>query len=142
MLYFDLYSTLGFLFVNTGFQAKQNLTVIFQKEGFSTTIDQFVVMSALFGTHGITQKQICDKCGKNRSNLTRLLRRMENTGLITRQKGYDGRSRYVYLSEEGRELFISLAPIAVKYMAQVLGDLSDDEKDLLTKLVFRIREKL
>ena len=137
-----MHSTLGFLFVNTAFQAKQNLTALFQKEGFDTTIDQFVVMGALIGKDGITQKHICQICCKNESNLARILKGMEDKGLIRRQKGRDGRSRNVYLSEDGQALFIVLAPIAEKYMTYVLSDLSDDERSILAKLVLRIREKL
>jgi len=137
-----LHSTLGFLFVNTAFQAKQNLTALFQKEGFDTTIDQFVVMGALIGKDGITQKDICQICCKNESNLTRILKGMENKGLINRKKGVDARSRNVYLSGKGQALFISLAPIAEKYMAQVLNDLSDEERNMLAKLVLHIRENI
>ena len=71
---FDLYSSLGFLLVNTSFQVKQNLTAIFQREGFDATVDQFRVMGALFGKDGMTQKQICEISCKNDSNLTRIFR--------------------------------------------------------------------
>ena len=139
---FDLHSSLGFLFVNTAFQAKQNLTALFQKEGFDATIDQFVVMGALMGKDGISQKHIAQICCKNESNLARILKGMESRGLIYRQKGKDARSRNVYLSGKGQILYASLAPIAERYMAQVLGDLSIEEKQMLAKLVLHIREKL
>ena len=140
--HFDLHSSLGFLFVNTAFQAKQNLTALFQKEGFDTTIDQFVVMSALIGKKGITQKQIAQICCKNESNLARILKGMEAKGLIFRQIGKDARSRNVCLSAEGQALYIALAPIAEGYMAQVLGGLLPEERAVLAALVLRIREKL
>ena len=139
---FDLHSSLGFLFVNTAFQAKQNLTALFQKEGFDTTIDQFAVMGALLGKDGITQKHIAQICCKNESNLARILKGMESRGLIYRQKGMDARSRNVYLSNKGMILYASLAPIAQKYMTQVLGDLSMEERQILVKLVLHIRGKL
>ena len=139
---FDLHSSLGFLLVNTAFQAKQNLTKLFQQEGFDTTIDQFVVMGALIGKNGITQKQICQICCKNDSNLARILNGMENKNLIYRQKGEDARSRNVFLSEKGQALYIALAPIAKRYMNQVLGDLSDEERSFLAKMLLHIREKL
>ena len=139
---FDLHSSLGFLLVNTAFQAKQNLTAMFQKEGFSATIDQFVVLGALVGKNGITQKQICQICCKNDSNLTRILKGMEAKGLIYRQKGKDARSRNVYISDQGQSLYIALAPIAQGYMNQVLGDLQEVERGLLVKILLNIREKL
>ena len=139
---FDLHSSLGFLLVNTAFQAKQNLTKLFQQEGFDTTIDQFVVMGALIGKNGITQKQICQICCKNDSNLARILNGMENKNLIYRQKGEDARSRNVFLSDKGQALYIALTPIAERYMNQVLGDLSNEERGILVKILLHIREKL
>ena len=139
---FDLHSSLGFLLVNTAFQAKQNLTKLFQQEGFDTTIDQFVVMGALIGKNGITQKQICQICCKNDSNLARILNGMENKNVISRQKGEDARSRNVFLSDKGQALYIALAPIAERYMNQVLGDLSNEERGMLVKILIHIREKL
>ncbi|MCL2377567.1 MAG: hypothetical protein FWC77_00415 [Defluviitaleaceae bacterium] len=99
-------------------------------------------MGALIGKDGITQKDICQLCCKNDSNLTRILKGMENKGLIIRKKGKDARSRNVFLSGDGQALFILLAPIAETYMAQVLGDLSDEERNMLAKLVHNVREKL
>jgi len=130
------------LFVNTAFKAKQNLTTLFQKEGFDTTTEQFAVMGALIGKDGITQKELCQISHKNESNLTRILKGMEGKGLIYRQTGKDARSRNVYLSDKGQTLFISLAPIAESYMSEVLGGLSEQEKATLAKLVLHIRNNL
>ncbi|MCL2621231.1 MAG: MarR family transcriptional regulator [Defluviitaleaceae bacterium] len=130
------------MFVNTAFKAKQNLTTLFQKEGFDTTTEQFAVMGALIGKDGITQKELCQISHKNESNLTRILKGMEGKGLIYRQTGKDARSRNVYLSDKGQTLFISLAPIAESYMSEVLGGLSEQEKATLAKLVLHIRNNL
>jgi len=99
-------------------------------------------MGALVGKGGITQKHICQICCKNESNLARILKGMESKGLINRQKGKDARSRNVCLSGKGEMLFIELAPIAEKYMTQVLGGLLDEERNMLAKLILRIREEL
>ena len=139
---FDLHSSLGFLLINTAFQAKQNLTKQFQQEGFDTTIDQFVVMGALIGKNGITQKQICQICCKNDSNLARILNGMESKELIHRQKGEDARSRNVFLTDKGQALYVALLPMAEQYMNQVLGDIQKEDREALAKVLLQIREKL
>jgi len=128
--------------VNTAFKAKQNLTALFQKEGFDTTTEQFAVMGALIRKDGATQKELCQISHKNESNLTRILKGMESKGLIYRKTGLDARSRNVYLTDKGRILFISLAPIAESYMTEVLGGLSGQEKAMLSKLLLHIRNNL
>lgn len=142
MSVFDLYSSLGFLLVNTAFQAKQNLTALFQREGYETTVDQFTVMGVLMGRDGITQKQICEMSCKNDSNLTRILSGMESKGLIYRQKGQDARSRNVYLSEQGQALYVSLAPIAETYMKQVFNGITQYEEQTLVSILHHIRSNL
>lgn len=142
MKLFDLYSSLGFLLVNTSFQAKQNLTSLFQKKGFDATVDQFTVMGALIGEKGMAQRQLCEKSCKNDSNLTRILSGMENKGLIYRQKGQDARSRNVYLSDKGQTLYTSLAPIAETYMRQVFIGLTDDDEKTLKRILLHIRNNL
>jgi DNA-binding MarR family transcriptional regulator len=128
--------------VNTSFQAKQNLTSAFQKAGFDTTVDQFTVMGAIIGEKEITQRQICEKSCKNDANLTRILKGMESKGLVFRQKGKDARSRNVYLSDEGKQLFASLVPIAEEYMHRVFTGLSEEEEKLLEQMLLKVREKL
>jgi DNA-binding MarR family transcriptional regulator len=139
---FDLFSSLGFLLVNTAFQAKQNLTAMFQQEGLNATADQFTVLGALFGKEGISQKEICQLTCKNDSNLTRILAGMESKDLITRVKGRDARSRYVALSDKGQKLYMSLAPVAGKYMNQVFDNLTADEQKNLRSVLMKIRENL
>lgn len=139
---FDLYASLGFLFVNTAFQAKQNLTAQFQKEGFDATSDQFTVMAALFGKEGINQKEIATISWKTDSNLTRILRGMENKGLVFREKGTDARSRNVFLSDKGQGLYLALTQIAGKYMNQVFRDLSSDDQKTLQEILLNIRKHI
>jgi len=139
---FDLGASLGFLFVNTSFQAKQNLTALFKHSGFDATADQFAVIGVLAMENGITQRQLCEKSCKNDSNLTRILNGMERKGLILRQKGRDARSRHVHLSAAGKALYLSLAPIAEGYMRRVFAGLSDEERAGLEKVLLHIRGNL
>lgn len=139
---FDLYSSIGFVLVNTSFRAKQGLTALFQKNDFDSTVDQFVILSALLHENGITQTQLCEKTCKNTSNLTRIISGMEEKELVTREKGNDGRSRVVYISSKGTALYESLAPFADMYMNQIFSEFSDDEKELLRDMLNRIKKHL
>lgn len=139
---FDLYSSIGFVLVNTSFRAKQALTALFQKQGLDATVDQLVILSALLNENGITQTKLCEKTCKNNSNLTRIISGMETKGLVTRQKGHDGRSRIVCISDKGMILYQALAPIAEVYMNQIFSEFSDEEKGLLRDMLARINKQL
>lgn len=139
---FDLYSSIGFALVNTSFRAKQALTASFQKQGLDSTVDQLVILSALLNENAITQTKLCEKTCKNNSNLTRIINGMEEKGLVTREKGHDGRSRIVCISDKGMALYESLVPIANGYMTQIFSEFSDEEKELLRGMLARINNQI
>ncbi|MBN1776337.1 MAG: MarR family transcriptional regulator [Clostridiales bacterium] len=142
MMQFDLFDTLGFLTVNTALHAKQNLNSIFLRSGTDATLDQFVVMSVLLINDGIVQKQISEKCDKSDSNLTRILNVMESKKLIMRKTGKDARSRSIYLTETGKQLYSKLAPLASDYNRQVFEGFSETEMRMFKGLLLRMRENL
>lgn len=139
---FDLYSSIGFVLVNTSFRAKQALTALFQKQGLDSTVDQLVILSALLNENGITQTKLCEKTCKNNSNLTRIINGMEEKRLVTRQKGQDGRSRIVCISDKGKILYEALAPIADGYMSKIFSEFSKEEEKLLRDMLARINNQL
>lgn len=142
MQQFELFDTLGFLTINTAFQAKQNLNSIFWRNGIDTTVDQFVILSVLLIKDGIVQKEISGQCDKSDSNLTRILNVMEGKELIRRQPGMDARSRSIFLTEKGTLLYQKLLPIAVAYNKQLFDRFSAKELKTYKELLMRMRENL
>lgn len=139
---FQLFDTLGFLTINTAFRAKQNLNSIFQKNGMNATVDQFVILSVLLVKDGIVQKEISEQCDKSDSNLTRILNVMENRSLIQRQAGKDARSRNIFLTEAGIQLYQKLAPIVAVYNQSIFEGLSEEKLDTYKDVLMHMREKL
>lgn len=70
--------------------------------GVSTS--QAAVLIYLGYHDGCRLSELADGVGRNNSAITGLVSRMENLGLLTRNKTMDGRSRAVYLTEEGWRL--------------------------------------
>lgn len=139
---FELFDTLGFLTINTAFQAKQNLNSIFLRNGIDASVDQFVILSVLLIKDGIVQKALSEQCYKSDSNLTRILNVMENKGLIARKKGRDARSRSIFLTEKGTLLYQRLAPLAAAYNSQLFEGFSEEEIVIYRGLLMRMRENL
>ncbi len=139
---FDLFSSPGFLFINTAFLAKQNLTARFQKSGFDATVDQFAVLSVLNHEDGITQTVLCERSCKNSSNLTRILNGMTAKGLVERKAGEDARSRKVSMTENGKALYQALAPIAHQYMMEIFAPLTEEEQQALLSMLKRMKNRL
>jgi len=142
MQQFELFDTLGFLTINTAFQAKQNLNSIFLRNGIDASVDQFVILSVLLINNGIVQKALSEQCCKSDSNITRILNVMENKELIERKKGMDARSRSIFLTQKGRLLYQRLAPLAAAYNSQLFEGFSEEEIIIYRGLLMRMRENL
>lgn len=142
MQQFELFDTLGFLTINTAFQAKQNLNSIFLRNGIDASVDQFVILSVLLINNGIVQKTLSEQCCKSDSNITRILNVMENKELIERKKGMDARSRSIFLTQKGTLLYQRLAPLAAAYNSQLFEGFSEEEIIIYRGLLMRMRENL
>ncbi|WP_313182502.1 MarR family winged helix-turn-helix transcriptional regulator [Lacrimispora sp.] len=142
MQQFKLFDTLGFLTINTAFQAKQNLNSIFLRNGIDASMDQFVILSVLLINNGIVQKALSEQCCKSDSNITRILNVMENKELIERKKGKDARSRSIFITQKGTLLYQRLAPLAAAYNSQLFEGFSEEEIIIYRGLLMRMRENL
>lgn len=64
---------------------------------------QDLLLSALWREDGITQAELVARLGIEAPTVSKALQRLERTGYVRREAGR-GRSRRVYLTEEGRAL--------------------------------------
>ncbi len=98
---------------------------------------------ALAGGTGTSTSDLASRLLASRGNITRLLDRMEEDGLVERRpNARDRRISDIYLSARGRALFQSMAPDHERWSDEVFGILSDTEMDTLVALLTRIRQRL
>ena len=107
---------------------------------FELTIPQFDVLSAI-RRHDpqATPRQIANDLVVTRGNITGLLHRLQDRGLVrTREHETDGRSFYCDLTPSGRRLLDEARGAASRFVAYQLSDFSDDElrhtRDSMTKM--------
>ena len=69
------------------------------------TADQFVVLTALAESEGVTQQELVVRTGSDANTMSAMLARLEAKGLIRRkQHAEDGRARSVSLTRSGRQV--------------------------------------
>ena len=84
------------------------------------TYPQYLVMLVLLEKDGITVKSLGEKLYLDSGTLTPLLKRMEKTGYVVRERSEeDERKVLIYLSEEGRTLEASLEQVPLKLCVDV-----------------------
>ena len=110
---------------------------------FGITAQQYNAMRLLErgGVNGIATLELSKRLVSKAPDITRLLDRLVERGLVVRNRR-SGNRRVVdlSLSEDGQQLLQKLFPLVQDCQSKQLGHLSDKEKKALIGLLERVRE--
>ncbi len=111
----------------------------FAKNGFSITSIEWTVISYLANKGSQTQNQLVDATGKNKVFIKRLVDKLENNGLVSRNT-FDSDKRYnkINLSEKGITYYKELLPIVENYINQTCDNISELEHAEMVILLKKI----
>lgn len=113
-------------------RAVQAVTEIYQEEmsGHDLTARQFAVLVALVHADGMSQSELVDATGIDRSTMADIVRRMLKKGIIQRKRDKDDARAYeVRVTEEGERLFETIAPIVQRIEDRLLSALKGKRVD-------------
>ena len=107
--------------------------------GLEISLDQWLVLGPIWKNNGISQKDISEYCGKDKTSVTKIIDTLEKKNLVVRVTDQlDHRVKRVVLSNKGKELFLSALPVMAKTRDEVRNGISDNEieslKDILNKI--------
>jgi DNA-binding MarR family transcriptional regulator len=97
------------------------------------SVAQFDVLAQVGAREGCTQQELADALLVTKGNVTQLLDRMEDAGLLTRRQ--EGRAKRVCLTEAGRRLRERIVPEHEAVMAGLFAPLSEEEQRRLLALL-------
>lgn len=107
-------------------------------EPFGLTPFHWVVLCCLWEENGLPTSGIGDRLQQVGGTLTGVLDRMEERGLIRRERDHhDRRVWRIWLTSDGEQLRQVLPPIALQVQDQTLQGLSEHEQQLLSDCVDR-----
>lgn len=112
---------------------------------YGVTMTQFNVLRILRGSEpsGLCRNEVRDRLVTRMPDVTRLLDRMEEGGLVTRTRSTtDRRQVRTRLTARGRELVDSLDRPAAEEHQRSLGHLSDDQLRTLIDLLSQARSSV
>ena len=101
---------------------------------------QFDVLAQIGASQGITQQQLADKLLVTKGNVSQLLSRMENLGLLTRCPGQ--RNNTLSLTEKGQRLHDSVVPAIENLIAEQFSGLSVPEVLSLLRILRKLDRSL
>ena len=91
---------------------------------------QFAVLYTVAHNEGLSQTNLVERTGIDRSTLADIIRRMLKKGLLQRRRTKeDARAYAVKLTDEGSRMLKSAEPLARRVDDKILGVLTSQERD-------------
>jgi DNA-binding MarR family transcriptional regulator len=140
---FDLAHSIGYQINRTALRLKTELLKQFLEQGFDITTEQWQVLNHLWEEDGLSQKQISQKSFKDYGNISRILNVLQRKGFVTRSVDQKDQRYYrIHLTDEGLALQQPMTSIAIGILESAKRGISEEEIDLLIRLLNRIYDNL
>ncbi|MEM7241700.1 MAG: MarR family transcriptional regulator [Pseudomonadota bacterium] len=98
-----------------------------------------IVLMTLADTGRISLNELTKRVARDKSQMTRLIRSLENKGLVAREVSpEDARVSLVYLTPKGAEIVGELMQTVAEVIGEILNPISENEKQNLRELLARV----
>ncbi|MDM5210915.1 MarR family transcriptional regulator [Peribacillus sp. NJ4] len=99
---------------------------------------QFDILVQIGSHERLSQQELANKLFVTKGNITQLLRKMEELGLIKREQEW--KTKYLSLTEEGKEFFHEVVPKQEHFQASQFANLNETEKQQLLDLLNKVQK--
>ncbi len=110
---------------------------------YDLTLAQFDVLVRLNNQEGITQQQLADRLLVTKGNVTGLIDRLSQQGLVERRNDpEDRRSHLLFLTDKSRTLLTEVLPPHKNQLHTIMDALSTEEQQTLLTLIRKLENSL
>lgn len=137
-LNYDIEQTIGFLLA----KAHQRGYALFKERlnPYRLTPQQFCLLAFLWKRDALTQTELSENTGVDRTTMGGLIDRLAKDGLVQRLPHPDDRRAYrICLTERGKSLEEDLCPLAREVRERFLAQLTPNEQETLRVLLGKLR---
>ena len=121
----------------------QMLTREFKENRIAVTVEQFSVLAMLFYRDGLSQQEISDVLGRDKTTVARVIFIMERDNMITRiMNKNDNRGKLIYLTRKGRSIQQKAVGVSGKVYMRALGNLKGSELKTAMKIMGAMTKNL
>jgi DNA-binding MarR family transcriptional regulator len=107
---------------------------------YDLSVAQFDVLAQIGAAEGLSQQQLAGSLLVTKGNISQLLKRMEQQGLIKRCQ--EGRTNCLFLTDTGRTLFAHVVTAQEAMIIDQFRALSPDDQEHLRDLLRRVDQSL
>lgn len=120
-----------------------NMKLAEDLKAIGMTVPQYRVLAVLMAGDGRSVNELSVYTVTEQSTLSKLLLRMESSGLVRRQSNAaDGRIVNVYITEDGRAAFARVLPPALEHYRTAIKGLDEAEFRALTATLHRVLDNV
>lgn len=111
------------------------------RQQFETTLPRFDVLAQLDrAPDGLTMGALSSKLMVSAGNVTGLVERLQQEGLVTRRASEtDRRSQLVYITPQGRNFFYQMTPQHEAWVGTMLAGLSEEDVQEMLRLLGKLK---
>ena len=119
----------------------------FSKAEFPITPEQFTVLTAILDHDGLYQRQIGALTLKDRPNITRIIKILEEKEFVTKTPDINKRKIYkINITEKGKQAYDLVLPTVLEHWQNTVEGVTDEELisclKVLNKIKINLEEKL
>lgn len=131
----------GTTIYHTGMVARALSSQTFVEKGFDLTPEQFLILDLVQENGELYQRQICEITLKDRSNVARLIKILEEKSLIQREQSSNGRRIYkITATEKGKEVRDSIKPTALEVRHLLMNGITQEDLEITLATLNKVYE--
>ena len=114
-----------------------------RKFGMDISQDQWMVIGPIWKQKGISQKEIAEYCGKDKTSVTKIIDTLEKKNLLVRYSDQiDQRIKRVVLSNKGKDLMKNVMPVIEQHRNDLLEGIKSKEIETFKIVLKKIYNNL
>lgn len=126
---------------NTGVVSRALSSQTFTEKKFKITPEQFLVLDLVVENGELYQRQIAEITLKDRGNIARIIKILEEKELIKKFEASQGRRVYkILVTKKGKELRDAMLPIAIELRNILIHGISEEELEITLNTLGKIYE--
>ena len=121
----------------------QMLTKAFKENKIVVTVEQFSVLAMLFYQDGLSQQEISDVLGRDKTTIARVISIMERDKMITRVTNKnDNRGKLIFLTGKGRSIQQKAVGVSGKLYLKAIEGLKESQMKTAMKIMTTMTSNL